>query len=190
MKYILFLIMILNLKQLSASDISKHQRSYEYNKEDSIAIVKNISAFLQWYKSNYRKVYEYLLTYTDSMGYYQVDTKSCNLYLNYIKSSKLVSNEYIRLWKNYFESQAENFKTNKQNEGPPEGFDFDLVLHTQEPDEVFKSLEKIKYSIVDLSSDSANITVHTTWEDWKYAFELSKINGRWYIDYISLKEPE
>jgi hypothetical protein len=159
-------------------------------KKDSGIIVKRVYGFMKWYKINYKQTNSFPLTYTDGSNNYQVSLTNCDKYLSHLKSSKFISQEYIRLWREYFQSKAENFKTNVQNEGPPEGFDFDFVLHSQEPELIFQSLEKLRYTMDEMSNTKAVITVHSEWEDWKYSVELSKINKIWYIDYISLKEPD
>jgi hypothetical protein len=159
-------------------------------KKDSGLIVNRVYGFIKWYKINYKQINNFPLTYVDASNNYQVNLINCDKYLAQLKSSKFISQEYIRLWREYFQSKAENFKTNVQNEGPPEGFDFDFVLHSQEPELIFQGLEKLKYTIEEMNNSKAVIIVHTEWEDWKYAVELSKIKNLWYIDYISLKEPD
>lgn len=66
----------------------------------------------------------------------------------------------------------------------------DLVLLTQEPEEVFKTYKTMKYSIEEENLSSAIVLVDTGWPDWVYVFELSQSKGTWYIDYISIQEPE
>jgi hypothetical protein len=149
-----------------------------------------IYGFLEWYKNNYIRLYEYRLTVTDSSGNYQVDKKACEGYLSELKASGFISDEYLKLWNRYFDDQSVKFKMYTQNEGPPEGFDFDLVLHTQEPEVVCKVLKNMKFTYKEKSDGKVVVHADTGWPDWIYVFELTRINHHWYIDYISLKEPE
>lgn len=149
-----------------------------------------VQAFLNWYKDNYTLQYRYNMIVTDTSGNYQVDKTACSQYLDVLKSSGFISDEYLKLWNRYFDDQAEKFKINPQIEGPPEGFDFDLVLSSQEPEEVFKILEKLKFYTQKKSQNKSEIIVDTGWPDHLYLFELGRIKDRWFIDYISLKEPE
>lgn len=169
---------------------AKIQKQIGFASGDSVKLVKSIQSFLYWYKDSYIKLYEYRLTKVDASGNYQVDIKACDQYLATLKSTGYISSEYVRLWKQYFDSQVEKFKMNPQNEGPPEGFDLDLVLHTQEPEEVLNYINKLKYRVKELNKTMALVEVDTIWPNWTYNFELTKKNNKWYIDYISLKEPE
>jgi hypothetical protein len=153
-------------------------------------VIQTIDGFLTWYKDNYFRLYQYSLTYTNDSGHYQVDTNHCKQFLEELKSTGFISDVYVRLWKKYFDDQAENFKINIQNEGPPEGFDMDLVLLTQEPEEVLNHITTLRYENFDMDDHSAVVIVHTRWEEWKYIIELSNIDSHWLIDYISLKEPD
>lgn len=152
--------------------------------------IKTVLTFIDWYRTHYRDLYTYQMTYTDSTGNYRVNIKDCKKYFESLKSSGCISDEYVRLWSEYCISKNESFLISPQNEGPPEGFDMDLVLLTQEPEEIFKIYKTMKYTIVEENQDSSVILGDTGWPDWVYVFELSHIQGRWYIDYISIQEPE
>ncbi|HRI00305.1 MAG TPA: hypothetical protein PK006_04560 [Saprospiraceae bacterium] len=171
--------------------VSQNNSGKTSNKKPAIPqeIKQTINGFLQWYKANIFKLYEYNLTAKDSAGNYIVDTVSCSKYLKALKKSGFISSEYVRLWADYFRSQGEKFIISPQNEGPPEGFDFDLVLHTQEPEIVFQDLGKLQFSSQEIKNKTAVIEVTFPKLGWTYSFELSKIKNKWFIDYISLKEP-
>lgn len=151
--------------------------------------LQSVRGFLKWYGDNYRRMYKYRMTYTDTTGNYRVNIPECTGYFKELLSSGYISHEYVRLWCDYCLSEDEKFIISPQNEGPPEGFDMDLVLLTQEPDEVTKNYNKFSYRTEKTDSTSAVVIADTGWRDWVYVFELSKIKNRWYIDYISIKEP-
>ncbi len=149
---------------------------------DTMMLQKTIKGFLTWYKVNYAKANGFKLTYADAKGNYQVDSKECEKYLQFLKSSGHISESYIVDWRKYFDSKVEYFKDNIQNEGPPEGFSMDLVLITQEPELILNAIDKLKFKTKEIDDSSAVIEV--TGESM-YEFELSKKDGLWKIDYIS-----
>lgn len=184
---IFFSFFVLQLPVLSQKAHPKNETTHTIVPKH---LIQPIEGFLTWYKNNYFRLYQYSLTYTDDSGHYQVDTNHCKQFLNELKSTGFISDVYVQLWKKYFDDQAKNFKINIQNEGPPEGFDMDLVLLTQEPEEVLNYITTLRYEIFDMDDQSAVVIIHTRWEEWKYIIELSNIEGKWLIDYISLKEPD
>ncbi|HRD08743.1 MAG TPA: hypothetical protein PK037_14285, partial [Saprospiraceae bacterium] len=82
----------------------------------------------------------------------------------------------------YFTSKAVYWESSPQNEGPPEGFDYDLVLLTQEPELFYEDPKKLSFDVVEMEKDFAVIT---TTADWPLYFEMTKRKGIWMIDYIS-----
>lgn len=156
--------------------------SLELSKNDTLAIIDNIKAFLIWYKNNYLKVNEFEFTSSDSTGNYVVNTKECEKYLQYLKSSELISEDYIQEWRKYFSSRKEYFIDNPQNEGPAEGFDMDLVLITQEPELILDAIDKLEFKAIEINSNNAVMQVNG---EFMYNFEMSKKEGKWKIDYIA-----
>ena len=55
-----------------------------------------------------------------------------------MKSSGFVSDGYLDVFRDYFKQADEAFRKDPINEGPPPGFDYDIVLLTQEPDLVIE----------------------------------------------------
>lgn len=76
---------------------------------------------------------------------------------------------------------------NPQNDGPPYGFEYDLVLMTQEVDQAMDAIDNIKVTDVNESGDSAVVKVDIM---TKLGFTLTKANGKWLIDDISNIEGE
>ena len=150
---------------------------------DSVNVVKTIRGFLHWYKNNYNKSVGYRLVGTDKNGYYFVDKKVCKKYLEHIKSSGFISDIYTERWHKYFSKMAQNFKANPQNEGPPEGFDYDLISGTQEPELFYNPSVNLKLSITKVEK---NKVVIKTIDIWVHQFTLSKSNGEWKIDDIEI----
>jgi hypothetical protein len=160
---------------------TNHQVKHASN--DTAAIMNNIKGFLHWYKHHYTTVNNFLLTTSDSKGYYMVDEKACENYLDYLKSSGYISESYTSDWRKYFTSKVQFFKEQPQNEGPPEGFDMDLILLTQEPELILDAIDKLNLKATTIKDDTAVIEVSNAYS--MYDFEMSKIAGKWMIDYIA-----
>jgi hypothetical protein len=145
-------------------------------------MIQSVKGFLHWYKINYSKANSFKFTYEDNQGNYQVNLIACKDYLQYLKNSGFISDEYVTLWMKYFDDKAAYLKENLQNEGPPEGFDFDLVLISQEPDLIFNAVEKLDFVLLDLKENKAVLQMSG---EWMYDIDMTKENGKWMIDYIA-----
>lgn len=152
--------------------------------KDSSALVQKVIQFLKWYKQNYSKARDFEFIKTDAKGNYQVNLNDCKRYLDTLKSSGCISGSYIKDWQKYFDDKAAYLAENPQNEGPPEGFDYDLVLITQEPELVLDNIRKLKYKVLKCTSTKATVGV-TGKFGVDYEFEMSKSGKVWLIDYIS-----
>jgi hypothetical protein len=157
--------------------------------ENTGSKIKTVQKFLSWYKLNYKRTTGYKMVYTEKSGYYKVNIKECTGFFKDLQTSGFISPQYVKVWCEYCTSQNEKFAISPQNEGPPEGFDMDLVLLNQEPEETFKHYTHFKYSIADINHTTSIVYADTGWPDMIYVFELSRIKNKWYIDYISIKEP-
>jgi hypothetical protein len=186
---VFILFISLNSVNISGVSINDFSTGKGDNNEDKKAI-ECVAGFFEWYKSNYREINLHTLIYTDSPANFQVSLPACRAYLQQLKSSGYISDNYVTIWMQYFNSKAEYFITNHQSAGPPEGFDLDFVLHSQEPELVLKNLKMLTYTSRTMNQNTREVIVHTQWDDWKYVVELKKINKKWHIDYISLKEPD
>jgi hypothetical protein len=78
--------------------------------------------------------------------------------------------------------KAAYLEENLSPEGPPEGFEFDLVLITQEPELVLNAIDEKQFSVTENNGTKAVLQMGG--EDG-YDFDMEKINGRWMIAYIA-----
>jgi hypothetical protein len=154
---------------------------------DSVQIRKSVYDFLQWYKKNIRKANSFGMIDYDTKGLAYVKTKACQDYLSFIKTSKQVSSKYIGYWKKYFEDEAQKIKKDKlTKDDVPEGFDFDFVLITQEPEIILDSIGKLDFKLVSLNSKNAVMEISLPGNEYiKYEFEMQRTPNGWMIDYIS-----
>ncbi len=152
--------------------------------KDSSELIQTVIRFLKWYKLNYEKANDFEFIKKDLKGNYQVNLDACKRYLDTLKSSGCISESYRKDWQKYFDDKAVYLTENPQNEGPPEGFDYDLVLITQEPELVLDNIRKLKYKIVKYGGGKATVSL-TGKFGVDYEFEMSKSGKKWLIDYIS-----
>ena len=162
------------IKEASAKNLETHES------------LQTVISFLKWYRANYKEVnsYEwvnYMESMNDSTKYYSVNFAETDKYLEKMKSSTLLSVEYLETRKSHFIQCEKNFQKNPQTDGPPEGFDYDLVLLTQEIDETLSSIEKPIVIKVSESSEKATVNINIY---MKLSFTLTKLNGKWLIDKI------
>jgi len=118
---------------------------------NSLNYVEKIKAFLKWYKSNYEKILKIQLVDLKGDGataQYRVNFTNTDKYLALLKSSCFFSSKYIETMEKYFELGDKKLVELKQNDGPPIGFEYDLLLYTQEPESLLENIENIKYEII------------------------------------------
>lgn len=167
-----------NLTNYTSGDTTIHK----VFANDTLALQETVKAFLMWYKTNYTQANSFGLTYQDKQGNYNVALGNCDLYLNFLKSSGYISDTYMGLWKKYFEDKAIYLKENLSSEGPPEGFEFDLVLITQEPELVLNTINDKLFAVVENSGTKAVLQMGG---EEGYDFDMVKENGKWMIAYIA-----
>ena len=110
---------------------------------ESEQAIKVVEEFLKWYKGNYGKISEFSLVDT-SGEFYSVDLSTCEEYLLLLNNSRYISSNYIKKWRTYFEKYSEQYKTALYSDGPPDGFEYDFILNTQEIDETLQSIDHIE----------------------------------------------
>ena len=148
--------------------------------------VKTVFDFLKWYRTNYNELNQITLvnnsgTDLDSKKYYSVNFKGTEDYLSRLKGSGVISDKYVDKWRRYFQEREGHFKKNPQKDGPPDGFEFDFILWTQEIDETLEKIDQPKLMEVKESSSSSIVKVDIM---MRLGFTLSKSNGKWLIDNI------
>lgn len=180
---VLFITLTTQITALANSSHLSNKISSPPN--DSSAMVENVKSFFTFYKINYSKANDFNLITTDSMGNYQVEIKECKAYLDFLSTSGYLSALYTDEWTSYFNERAISFKINPQNEGPPEGFDYDLVTLTQEPELVFNHVHDLKFNIVSANESVAKLIMKG---EWTYIVNMHKENGIWKMSSINHAE--
>jgi hypothetical protein len=153
---------------------------------DSTQVQTSIVSFLQWYKLNIGKTNKFSILINDSNGYFKVNRKAYTGYLDFIKSSSFVSDRYIDYWKIYFADKEDYLANQSIKTYVPEGFDFDFVLVTQEPELVLNNISNINFNLVSMNDTVALVALSLPGNDSiTYEFEMYKGTEGWQIGYIS-----
>jgi hypothetical protein len=164
------------------SNIANSAKRYDFQHEPT----KTVTNFLKWYKKNFDEISaipmidNYSIEY-DSTKFYRVNFKGTEAYLSKLKSSGYISERYIKKWRIYFKEHDENFKKNPQNDGPPDGFEFDFVLWTQEIEGTLEAIDQLKVNETNETDNVAFIEIDIS---MRLGFYLTKYNGKWMIDAI------
>jgi len=155
-------------------------------KNDTVKAQQVIIKFLKWYKVNLSNANNFPILIKDSADNFMVNKAACTDYLNFLKTSQCISRKYIKHWKVYFDDKASKLSDHPLQSDVPEGFDFDFVLITQEPDLVLDQIDHIKFKTISMNASVAVIEVK--WpriNSLEYKFEMYKTIAGWQIGYIS-----
>ena len=112
---------------------------------------------------------------------YRVDFQSGERYLAFLKTSNLLSNSFLNAWRVYFKERDEGFRLSSQTEGIPTGFEYDLILLSQEPDKLLGFLDMLKINKQSASKEMAVVQLRLLDE---YEFRLVKKGNQWVINEI------
>lgn len=124
------------------------QDDIEINNEDCSSAVKE---FLSWYKIHFDslKALQLVDLIEDSVNvHYRINFNNAQKYIGELKASGLFTEEYLENLLRYFKERDGEFVKENQSDGPPIGFEADLLLHTQEPELVLKNFASLKIEYV------------------------------------------
>ncbi|MCY7349464.1 MAG: hypothetical protein LH606_02190 [Cytophagaceae bacterium] len=148
---------------------------------DAQRATRTVLHFLNWYKNHIDSASRIYLVNQPPGKNYSVNFKNGERYLAYLKSSRFLTDVYLNEWRTFFKERDEGFRLSPQNEGPPTGFEYDLVLLSQNVDLQLGSLNALKINKVRVRSNRASVQFSLLGE---YEFQLVKQNNRWVINEI------
>ena len=185
-KFTLFCILCFCCATGKAVPDYKNYQEHGLQNADPLPAQKVILNFLQWYKINLHKANSFPILIKDSSDYFMVNKKAVTGYLNFLKSSKCISDKYIAHWQIFFDDKAIQLKKDKIQSDIPEDFDFDFVLIAQEPDLILNQISHVIPKTISANNSVALIGVSWPGKDLlKYEFEMYKTKNGWQIGYIS-----
>jgi len=156
---------------------------------------ETVHAFVKWYGNNWKKL-EKAESNTINMGalelkknqeppFYTIDFKGVEIYISTLSQTGFFSEKYFEALRAWFKEADENFKSNPQNDGPPEGFQYDRFFLTQEDFlQDIKNIDNIKITGKLLKKNNADVHMHFPHCDMTYRYCLSYKKGKWQIDSI------
>ncbi|HEY1872313.1 MAG TPA: hypothetical protein VGG71_14720, partial [Chitinophagaceae bacterium] len=93
---------------------------------------------------------------------------------------------YLENVNKFFQKCDKEYSISKQNDGPPDGLDFDLLLFTQEPEEVLNNFNNLKISLIGSTSKSKK-TVKLQSVQNNLIFSVISISGKCLVDSIKFQ---
>jgi hypothetical protein len=189
---ILFSILILSCGKTKNTE----NEITEMNKKniDSLKVERNesltirIKEFINWYGKNQTKLSQIELVNNsrgeiiDSTKFYSVNFENTEKYLIQFKKSGLFSEKYIESQRKYFKDCESDFIAEPENDGPPSGFDYDIVMKSQDF-EIKELIRDLKVKNLTVTEKTAKLTADFGIY-YKLNFTLSKENEVWKIDDI------
>jgi hypothetical protein len=119
--------------------------------DDSQKCINTIKDFLAWYKVNFdslKSIQLVDLIEDGSTAQYRVNFNNAKKYIEQMRLSGFFSDKYCQSKLQYFKEKDQELLKSKQSDGPPTGFEADLFLFTQEPNEVLSRRNSLKTEIV------------------------------------------
>jgi hypothetical protein len=189
---ILFSILILSCGKTKNTEneptelSKKNIDSLKVERNESLTI--RIKEFINWYGKNQTKLSQIELVNNsrgeiiDSTKFYSVNFENTEKYLTEFKKSGLFSEKYIESQRKYFKDCESDFIAEPENDGPPSGFDYDIVMKSQDF-EIKELIRDLKVKNLTVTEKTAKLTADFGIY-YKLNFTLSKENEVWKIDDI------
>jgi hypothetical protein len=148
---------------------------------DSATAARTVFEFLIWYKNHIQAANKIQLVNQRAGNPYSVNRENGERYLTYLKSSHMLTDTFLDEWRTFFKERQEGFRLYPQTAGPPTGFEYDLVMLSQDVDRQLASLNSVKVEQVKLAKKHATVTfvLFDTYE-----FRLVRGTNRWLINEI------
>lgn len=153
-----------------------------------------VKAYLNWYAAHHDEFNPDFIAggFPDTTSFYAVDMPVAEDWLARLRQSGHFSAAYVQDWRSYISSYADTLRRHPQNDGPPAGFSYDLLMLSQEPDTRLKELQKGAFATHYAGKDSATVRArgvqHEGWHEG-LDFTLSKnAADKWLIDSIEVPD--
>lgn len=153
-----------------------------------------MKAYLNWYAKHHEEFDTSLVEGggEDTTSFYAVNQAAVDDWLSRLGYSGHFSATYVAGWRRYIRSYADTLRKHPQNDGPPEGFSYDLLMLSQEPDTRLEELQKGTFSTRYTGAAGATVQARgSQHEGWREGldFTLSKnAANKWLIDSITVPD--
>ncbi len=149
--------------------------------------VKTVINFLKWYKENEKRLSKIQLVnmppIEETNSFYTVNFDETERYLTELKESGFVSDKYLEQWRDYFKKADIKLRQDPVNDGPPDGFEFDFILRTQDIDETLEAINNPKLISSQIIKDNAIVKLNIV---MRLEYKLTKHGDKWLIDDIQV----
>jgi hypothetical protein len=108
-------------------------------------------------------------------------------YLSALRSSGFFSEAYLTRTYQYFKECDKKMTASKQNDGPPEGLDADLLLYDQDPEGILHDAPFMKITTVAAAPKGLRQVKAETFDN-NLIFTMSEVPGRFLVDDIKMQE--
>jgi hypothetical protein len=156
-------------------------------KKTDVSLIHEVDStirdFFSWYKKNYDTINSYPMVVTgngDTTIQYRLNKKGAEQYLASLQSSGKVTAGLISFYRKAFSICDSIMLADKQTDGPPYGFEADMILCSQDPESSFAEIEQVKQFDIKLQGDTA----FATFGEGKTPLSLVHTNNSWLIDKI------
>lgn len=147
-----------------------------------------LQSFFKWYKTKFNYL-DHHIYFVDmdlkNNTPYRINFAKTEEYLSILKSSGFFSESYIMNARSYFKKIDLTLQKTKQNDGTVDGLDYDLILHSQEPEAILENLSGIHLEIINTSKDRVIVKMKTKFNQDTYSlYYLTKEGDKYQIDKI------
>ena len=148
---------------------------------------KTVINFLKWYRENEKELSKIQMVnmppIEETNSFYTVNFDETERYLTELKKSGFVSDKYLERRRDYFKKADIKLRQDPVNDGPPDGFEFDLILLTQDIDDTLEAINNPKLISSQITKDNAIVKLDIM---MRLEYKLSKQGDKWLIDHIQV----
>ena len=144
--------------------------------------------FLKWYRDNEERLQKFYVVgggLPESGTFYYIDFPVAERYLGELRSSRFLSDAFINDLMAYYQQCNLYLKNHPVDDGPPPGFEADLIMKSQDYMDVWESLDHPKK--IEQNIQGNNAVVRIAFNGYHYeTYFLSRSPSRWLIDSIGV----
>jgi len=127
-------------------------------------------------------------TAPDSMESFVADYQAMEQWLTMVRRSNKVSLNYLNHWRTHFHRYADTLRLHPQG-GPPEGFNYDFIMLSQEPDTDAADLQAGTFTVERQQANRVLVQArgprHNGWQVGLDFVLIRTPENHWLIDSIS-----
>lgn len=142
--------------------------------------------FLKWYCDNEERLRQFYVVkggLPDSTTNYYIDFITVERYIAELRASGFLSDAYLNDLMDYFKQCNLYLKKHPQNDGPPSGFEADLIMKSQDYADVWSNIDHPKIISKTILQNKAVLDLQFA-KYYNIKYFLSRNRNEWLIDSI------